>query len=732
MTFPRDLNHWQIKAFIPALLLGLNLVIFGTLIVFIENRGEFLVPYLDVLKTYYLPVLVAFVAIMAFPVYVSGPRFARIYYLVLLFLATMTYFHGNILLWDTGILDGSELDLSRTWRSLVDALMGVALAWVFFRYRQWLTSHGWKICAMLILFQAIGAFAVDPSRSSQTRAAVEPIPEELTVFSSSGNVIHIILDAFQSNVFEQLVNKQPELAEQFSGFVHYRDATTSSDVTYLSVPASLSGKAFINDQLISTYREDTLRGHNLFSVLAANGYKLDVVSPLWWNEPNDLFFSYFRIPTPYADRKTNIRSTALLLGDISLYRQAPHFLKSLVYRSGQWLLSPWLLSQKGQQFEHFAHNRFLSDLTDQATVLKSPPRYKFVHLVTPHAPLVASADCSFTDVFPTGSYEAFENQSRCTLNNVIKFLDKLKTLDVYDSSLIVIHGDHGGGVAFDMRGEDDQPTNSFNALNHVWGHPLPLVLVKPPLSQGRMRTSSKMVELTDLPATVADALGLEAVFPGRSMLDEHSEDPVVRYYYQSDIHRNEADAKDYFEQFSSYRIDGSVYDVSSWQDAGYYAAPVTDDAHNYRWGTRITFGKQGNSRPFQKGGWGRGAGADITWTSGHSAALSIGFTEIEEEIRMRMTLKPFLHPQKVPVQRVQVWISDEKVGELVETTSGFHVVELVVPPHLIKPSGRTEVRFELPDAKSPVSLGIGQDKRVLGIAVSSIEFIKPEETGSHE
>jgi len=97
-----------------------------------------------------------------------------------------------------------------------------------------------------------------------------------------------------------------------------------------------------------------------------------------------------------------------------------------------------------------------------------------------------------------------------------------------------------------------------------------------------------------------------------------------------------------------------------------------------------------------------------------------------------MTLKSFLHPQKVPVQRVQVWISDEKVGELVETTGGFHVVELVVPPHLFKPSGRTEVRFELPDAKSPVSLGIGQDKRVLGMAVSSIEFIKPTETGSHE
>lgn len=714
----------------PAVLLGLNLMIFGTLIVFIENRGEFLVSYLDVFKTYFLPALTVFVAITALPVFLFNARFGRYYNAALLFLATMTYFHGNILLWDTGILDGSELDLSKTWRSLVDVLLGVALAWVIFRYRHWLAANGWKVCATLILFQAIGIFAVTPEKLGRANAGVGPIPEELSAFSTNGNVIHIIFDGFQSNVFEQLVNAQPELANQFSGFIHYRDASTSSDVTYLSVPASLSGKAFVNDQLISTYREDSLRGHNLFSVLASNGYKVDVATPLWWNEPNDLFSTYFRIPTPYADEKTNIRGTALLLGDISLYRQLPHFLKPLIYRSGKWLLSPQLLPQQEQQFEHFAHNAFLSDLTDQATALISPQRYKFIHLVTPHAPLVASADCSFTDIFPTGSYEAFENQSRCTLKNVITFLGKLKAIDVYDSSLIVIHGDHGGGVAFDMRGVDGKLTNSFDALNHVWGHPLPLVLVKPPFKQGKLETSNKLVELTDLPATVADALELDENFPGRSMLKEGSSDSVVRYYYQSDIHRNEADAKDYFEQFSTYRIDGSIYEASSWQNTGFYAAPVQDDADNYRWGTRITFGKQGNSRPFQLGGWGRGANPDITWTTGSSALLSIGFSAVEDEIKMRLKLKPFLYPKKVPVQRVHVFVSNVKVGELLETVNELHVVELAVPQKLFNQSGETEVRFELPDAQSPISLGISRDKRVLGIAISSIEFIKPIDAGS--
>jgi len=245
----------------------------------------------------------------------------------------------------------------------------------------------------------------------KNQALVVDFPKELAAFSINSNVIHIILDGYQASVFEQLLTEQPGLAKDFSGFTFFRDASTSSAITYLSVPAALSGKAFKNDQLISAYQERALRGHNLFSFLADNGYSLDVATPSWWNEPNELFASYYRIPGPYTDAHGALLSTALLLADISLYRQTPHFLKSMIYRSGAWLLSGWLVVKPEQQFAHFAHNAFFMDLIDKLAVAPSGPRYKFIHLVTPHPPLVTLADCSFAGASLEYSRDAFIQQS---------------------------------------------------------------------------------------------------------------------------------------------------------------------------------------------------------------------------------------------------------------------------------------------------------------------------------
>lgn len=501
----------------PALLLGLNLLVFGTFAVFGENRGEFLVSYQNMLQNYYLPALAVFL-IFALPPMFFDHRVSRAYNAVLILIGVLTYIHGNLILWNTGVLDGTHLDLSKTWRSVVDVLLWVTLAGAAYRYRSWLLLHGWRVCVALILFQTIGVLFVLSHGQDKNQPLVVGFPKELAAFSKNSNVIHIILDGYQASVFEQLLTEQPGLTNDFSGFTFFRDASTSSAITYLSVPAALSGKAFKNDQLISAYQEQALRGYNLFSFLAHNGYSLDVATPAWWNKSNDLFASYYRIPEPYADEHGTLLSTALLLADISLYRQTPHFLKSTIYRSGAWLLSGWLVATPEQQFDHFAHTAFFMDLIDKLTVVPSGPRYKFIHLVTPHAPLVTLADCSFAGAALEYSRDAFVQQSRCTLKNLVSLLKKLKISGAYDNSLLIVHGDHGGGVAFDMVGENGVKTNSTEALSHMWGNPLPLVLIKPRFESGKLKISNQPVELLDLPSTVAHQLALEGNFPGHSIV----------------------------------------------------------------------------------------------------------------------------------------------------------------------------------------------------------------------
>ena len=86
-------------------------------------------------------------------------------------------------------------------------------------------------------------------------------------------------------------------------------------------------------------------------------------------------------------------------------------------------------------------------------------------------------ECGYPGHELEATLATFADQSRCTMVAVRAFYRRLKELGVYDDALILVHGDHGGGVAFDMTAADGSPSNSFEELPGLWGNPLPLLLV---------------------------------------------------------------------------------------------------------------------------------------------------------------------------------------------------------------------------------------------------------------
>jgi hypothetical protein len=561
---------------------------------------------------------------------------------------------------------------------------------------------------------------------------VEPMPQQLAEVPVGKNVIHIVLDAFQASVFEHLLESDAALREELQGFTFFRDAVTPSEVTYLSVPATLSGREYTNDTTISDYHEQTLGSDNLYTALAANGYSVDVATPVWWNSSTDVFSSYFRIPTPYSDRP-ELGAASLLL-DLSLFRQAPHFLKPFVYRGGAWLISDALGRDAGGQFPHFAHLAFLRQLTERLAPGSQQPRYKFLHLVTPHAPLVTRSDCGYAGREMAYSPETAGDQSRCALAAVRAFLRRLQELGAYDEALLIIHGDHGGGVAFPMRGPAGESTDSLAALPGVWGNALPLVLIKPPGSAGALRVSNVPVSLLDIPATVADLLGIENRFPGTSMYRLAEGQVRLRQYHTSTMHRNDAAAKDRFDDFSSFSIRGSVYDVAAWSEARLTQAPAVAEIRPYAWGEWLSFGKAGNFKPYQDGGWAITNSGDITWTSGPETGLSLPLPEPSAAVRMSARLKPMLAPGRLERQRVSVSVNGREVTQWELTTNDFQDLELLIPREYFTGKGNTLIRFQLPDARSPAELGVGPDLRPIALAFLRLRFDdtgpSPAQTGS--
>lgn len=548
------------RATLPGWLLCLNLLLFGTFWIYAGNAAEFPVFYEDAFEWGFLGLLLLSGFVLALPVLLLPARLAAPWVALMLLCGVLSWVHGGVLYRDTGLLGLDQPDFSNRAYLLLDAgLWLVGGAW-FLHRRRWIYRNGWSIALVLIAVQGL-AMMLHDYHKPQDRLRIRDMPDSMPVFSTQSNVVHLVLDAYQANYFEELL---PRFEEEWNGFTFFRDALAPSEITYLSLPAALSGRAFDNQISISEYLEATLGGDNLFSLLHQEGYRVDFATPTWWISERAPFDSYFRIPRPYEGRHELAGGTMWHLVDLSLFRQAPYFLKSSLYNRGLWRLTGNQGSDPAQQFSHFAHLSFLQDFTDRSSRGDAQPRYKFMHLVTPHAPLVSAPDCSFAGENRERAPQSVRDQSRCVMKAVIAFLDRMRELGVYDNSTIIIHGDHGGSQAFPMLAGNGTPTNSHESLDRVWGNPLPLVLIKPPANQGPLQISDRPVSLVDIPATVASFLDIPHEFPGHAMFSRE-EPPAVRHFWRGGPRRNEAWQQDRFDWFEALEVRGSVYDVEAWR-----------------------------------------------------------------------------------------------------------------------------------------------------------------------
>jgi hypothetical protein len=102
-----------------------------------------------------------------------------------------------------------------------------------------------------------------------------------------------------------------------------------------------------------------------------------------------------------------------------------------------------------------------------------------------------------------------------------------------------------------------------------------LLIVKPPRSSGPVRVSYAPTSITDIPATVLDALGLEKTLPGEPALklDEAArrERQFANYVWE-----NDGWGQPYFEHLDLFRITGPVRNGTSWTMIDTLYAPGTD------------------------------------------------------------------------------------------------------------------------------------------------------------
>lgn len=139
---------------------------------------------------------------------------------------------------------------------------------------------------------------------------------------------------------------------------------------------------------------------------------------------------------------------------------------------------------------------------------------------------------------------------------------------------------------------------------------------------------------------------------------------------------------------------------------------------DYSWGERVIFQDGGRSDEFIVSGFVE-KGGEWRWTAGSRSILEF---KIKPERRERI-----LHLEAIPLvssalktQRVVVSANGHLVGAWSMANPWGAEYALALPAGLLEKASVLRLEFEVPNARSPASLGINDDKRVLGIAIRKL------------
>jgi hypothetical protein len=575
-----------VASFSPSLFLVFNIFLFGPYTIYQGNIDEFALPLKSILNFFLIPALILFSVLSAIGLLLPKKAHQR-YISIIFILGVLIWLQGNILVWKYGLLNGQGIDWSKKlWRGWVDGTLWIVLlimAYLFCRQIYKTASFASILLISLLLVSLLFTGIQKPEiwKTKEKFSLPSVPPDEIFEFSSKQNIIHFILDGFQSDIFQEIISENiNHYSTSLEGFTFFKETIGCFPTTYMSVPAFLSGQIYKNKIPMRKFVDGVIQGRTITNVLHDRGYEVDCVADLLFSKKARYSYQY-KIAIPYGGSKQKyVKANSALMLDLVLFRYAPHLLKKAIYNNQLWLIQRALAPKNGNlRLRYFSHQAFLKEMIDQISVNTMKPVYKYIHLMTSHPPVVVNNKCEYAKNI-LGTRENLKIQDKCSLDHFIEFLNMLKSKGIYESSLIILQADHGVGKEVRMKNIDKKLKEDFfndkNRLAGIAGSALALLAVKPPYSKGPLKISSAQVSLTDIPATISSLLNINEKFNGRSVFEIDPNDVRERKFYYHEW-RHENWKSDYFDRLDEFIIEGSVFDRASWRLGSVYYSPKRSD-----------------------------------------------------------------------------------------------------------------------------------------------------------
>lgn len=504
------------------------------------------------------------------------PEFSRLCS-VLAALVLLAWAQAYLLVWNYGVLDGSAIDWGAApWRALDVALWigGLTAAAAFYRrLERPLVGAALTLVALQAAIVGAQGFAQrDALALKHSKRLASNDLEAMARFSTGRNVLHVVLDSFQADVFGQIVTGpgSDEARAALPGFTFFEEHLGTFPATYLALPVIVSGQVYRNELPRAEFMEGAYGGRSLTRAAHAAGYEVDVATDSWMLD----LMTRGHVDHAYLTAQLPVVQEAAKLLDLALFRLVPHLAKSQVYAGQQWLTQRLFRRSTLMRFPYFTHNAFLAHVAKDFRADRPAPVYKYFHLMTTHAPFVVNDDCTPSGRVVERVREHVLAQSRCSLGYVVALLNRMREAGVYDDSLIVIMSDHGGHLPplRYRQGSIVDGNMEYDLRPDFVGLATPLLAIKPPGASGPFAISPALTSMSDVAATIDALAGFGGGLPGTSIWDPAYGASGQRLFYGYEWSRLDP-VSEYIAMIREHSVTGSAYDVASWRMGPVFLPP---------------------------------------------------------------------------------------------------------------------------------------------------------------
>lgn len=551
-----------------ALLSATALVLLGSTSSYFQNLDEFTFSLFEL-----LPYLLGLTLVSAASLFVATMLLSLLLpsagYWLIPAVALVLWLQGAFNVPAYGPLDGTPINWSAFRAEPVwEGVIVFAVAALLFLARRRVRQRPLLIPTALVAVFAVTAATAAASAQAMPEAGTPP--SEVYRFSATENVVLVVLDSFQTDALAEILQRHPAYREQLSGVTYYPNVVGLHPTTAPSIPALLLGRPYLNEQRIQRFRRLAVSEPSVLSDFARRGFQVDLIYRAAMDARHAAAgIVDHAVPADHlALSWKNLFEEALSAFEYTLFRASPQGVRKDLYWRGAWTLSSQVFRHYPKSARHRGDLQLVEQMERHAYAAGEQPVFKFIHLYTPHLPIVL--DVGFNPVTRGLTREAYVDQAEAGLRMVIRLLDTLRRIGAYDSTRLLIVADHGhNGVPLRR---DLLPSIQADAgapgqenIEAVISSGLPLFLAKARGAHGALTVDHAPVSSLDVAPSLADGLSIPPErFNGLSVFSDAIPADRRREFFHYRWSKLGWGAH-FLEPMTVFEVQGHSWRRSSWQ-----------------------------------------------------------------------------------------------------------------------------------------------------------------------